>query len=111
MASRYTTRSAAVFVASFALAFGAAVSPAVATPAKEAANLAALKATWNTESVGAQTATCKVYAISKTAVISTGARTMMASRITRRGMSTTAWKRVLTTYYEWACSGPNNTPR
>jgi hypothetical protein len=106
-----THRIVAVIAVSGTLVLGGVASPADATPAKEASNLAVLKTTWITLPVGAQKATCQLFALDQGAVIRTGVTTMMARAQARRGMSAAAWKRVLTKYYMWACSGPGRTPR
>ena len=104
-------RTAAIVVMSCSLFAGAAVAPAAATPGQEALYLGALKKEWVKQAATSQTATCMGYKASPTAVITLSIAEIWKNAASRQALTKPAWKRVITKYLAWACSGPGTTPR
>ncbi len=111
MLSTRTKRTAAVMVLSCSLFAGATITPAVASPAQEALYLTALKGEWNNASAADQKATCAGFKVGPSKVISLSVTELWKKAAMRQALSKPAWKRVITKYLKWACSGPGTTPR
>ena len=106
MISTRTKRSAAVMVLSCSLFAGMAITPAVASPADEALYLSALKKEWNNSSAADQKATCAGFKAGPAKVVSLSVVEIWKKPAARQALSKPAWKRVITKYLKWACSGP-----
>jgi hypothetical protein len=111
MFSSRTKRSAAVMVLSCSLFAGAAITPAVASPADEATYLAALKKEWTNSSAADQKSTCEGFKVGPAKVVSLSVTEIWKKPAARQALNKAAWKRVITKYLKWACSGPGTTPR
>ena len=111
MLTSRTKRSAAVMVLSCSLFAGMAITPAVASPADEALYLSALKKEWNNSPKADQTATCQGFKAGPGKVISLSVTEIWKKPAARKALSKPAWKRVITKYLKWACSGAGTTPR
>jgi hypothetical protein len=111
MPSTRTKRTAAVVVLSCSLFAGAAITPAVASTADEALYLSALKKEWNNSSAADQKATCGGFKVGPAKVITLSVTEIWKKPAARKALSKPAWKRVITKYLKWACSGPGTTPR
>jgi hypothetical protein len=111
MLSIRAKRTAAIMVMSCSLFAGAAVAPAVAGPADEALYLSALKKEWRNSSSADQNATCSGYKAGPGQVVSLSVAEIWKKPAARKALSKPAWKRVITKYLKWACSGPGTTPR
>ena len=111
MPSSRTKRSAAIMVLSCSLFAGMAVTPAVASPADEALYLSALQKEWNNSSATDQKSTCQGFKAGPGKVVSLSVTEIWKKPAARKALSKPAWKRVITKYLKWACSGPGTTPR
>ena len=106
-----TSRIAAIVVLSGALVAGVAAVPAVATPAEEAVYLAAMKKAWADLPAKSQKTTCYAYRIAPGELIKKSVTAAMQDPVSREALSKPEWRRVITDYLAWACSGPGTTPR
>jgi hypothetical protein len=111
MLTTRTKRTAAVVALSCSLFAGAAITPAAATSGQEGVYLAALKQEWPKQAATSQQTTCSGYKTNATAVITLSVNQIWKNAASRQALSKPAWKRVITKYLAWACSGPGTTPR
>lgn len=111
MLATRTKRTVAVIGLSCTLFAGAAATPAMATPGQEGLYLSALKQQWAKQSVTVQKATCGGYKASPSSVISLSVAEIWKNPASRQALTKPAWKRVITKYLAWSCSGPGTTPR
>lgn len=111
MLSATARRVAATVVVAGSVLVGVSAVPAAATPAEEAVYLAAMKQVWKTQPTKTQTTTCYAYRIAPKKLINQSVAASVANADTAAALTRPAWKRVITDYLEWACSGPGTTPR
>jgi cytochrome c oxidase assembly factor CtaG len=111
MFSTRVKRTAAITVVTCSLFAGAGIAPATASPASEALYYSALKTEWNKSTAADQKATCAGYKAGPSQVISLSVQQIWQKPAARKALSKPAWKRVITKYLKWACSGPGTTPR
>lgn len=105
-------RRGSIVVLASALLAGTVITPAVATPAAEATYLTAIKQEWKTSTSAAdQKTTCDGYRAAPASLITMSVNGLLKDPDTRKALSRAAWRRVITKYLAWACSGPNHTPR
>jgi hypothetical protein len=96
----------------FAVAIvGVGAAPAAASPRDERQALSALKTAWDDLSAKEQRTVCKAYRIAPRALIRASVDRSMSEPAARELLDRPAWKRVITAYLAWACSGSGTTPR
>jgi len=106
-----TTRAAAVVVLSCSLLGISAVGPASATPQAEAMYLAAVKQAWQTSPRADKIKTCQGYKANPSLMITLSVAQITKDPAVAKVLPKAGWKRVITKYLAWACSGPGKTPR
>ncbi len=111
MLSVATKRIAASAVVAGSLLVGVSAMPAVASPAEEAVYLAAMKTAWKAQPAKTQNTTCKAYRIAPKVLINRSVAASLENADAAAALNKPAWKRVITDYLAWACSGPGTTPR
>lgn len=111
MLSSHAKRVAATVVVAGSLLVGASAVPAAATPADEAVYLAAMKDVWSTQKPKVQKTTCFAYRTAPKELISKSVTAALRDPASAQALSKPAWRRVITAYLAWACSGPGSTPR
>lgn len=111
MLSATAKRVAATVVVSASLLVGVSAIPAAASPADEAVYLAAMKTAWRTQPAKTQNTTCKAYRIAPKVLINRSVAASLQNPDAAAALNKPAWKRVITDYLAWACSGPGTTPR
>ncbi len=111
MLSVVAKRTAAVIVLSGSLLAGASVVPAAATPAQEALYLAAMKDAWKALPSASQKTTCVAYQLAPHKLVNQSLARILKNPESQAALSKPAWRRVVTKYVAWACSGPGSTPR
>lgn len=96
----------------FAVALtGLGATPAAAVPRDERQALAALQTAWPELSAKERRTVCKAYRIAPRALIRASVDRSLNEPGARELLDRPAWKRVITAYLAWACSGPGTTPR
>lgn len=90
---------------------GVGAAPAQAGPRDERQALSALQAAWPELSAKERRTVCKAYRIAPRALIRASVNRSMSEPGARELLDRPAWKRVITSYLDWACSGPGTTPR
>jgi hypothetical protein len=89
----------------------AAIAPASATPADGGVFLSSMKdAFWN-QPRSERKLICKAYRIAPQQLIAASVTSAMKDPASPKSISRAGWKRVITKYVAWACSGPGTTPR
>lgn len=111
MLSTTTKRIAGTVVVAGSLLVGVSAIPAAATPAQEAVYLAAMKQAWKAQPAKAQKTTCKAYRIAPRELITKSVAASLQNADAAAALSRPAWRRVITDYLAWACSGPGGAPR
>jgi hypothetical protein len=111
MLSATAKRAAATVVVAGSVLVGVSAIPAAATPAQEAVYLAAMKQVWKTQPAKTQKTTCYAYRIAPKQLINQSVTASIADPDAAAALTRPAWKRVITDYLAWACSGPGTTPR
>jgi hypothetical protein len=108
-------RTAATAAIACSLFAGMSAAPASASASAatgiEAKFLSALKTEWNKSSAATQKTTCQGYKIDGAQVIKLSTAQLWATPSVRNILTKPGLKRVITKYLNWACSGPNTTPR
>ena len=111
MLSSRLKRVAVITAISGALLAGASVAPATADPADEAIYLAAMKEAWTHQPAKTQTTTCVAYRVAPKQLVSQSLTATLKDPASKAALSKAEWRRVITAYLAWACSGPGTTPR